>query len=208
MRSKSALGDTRPPLDPDLVVMKSGAAIWRNRIGAGQRIYAAAIRIGSVGPDRLCDQHTTADTIIKPRVHCDLAASIAEHDLVALIDSRSRGIGGMNQNLGSFLPRNRARSFGERRVEEIPRRRSREAERMSFVCLLDHIPMIWERRHALDRARPDRAAERHVRPIRLEAEFAVWPCETPDIMGGGKIGLTIDPAFRREFCKRAPTGCL
>src|SRR5260370_19767942 len=84
---RSELANTRSRLDPDLVVMKSGAAIWGDRIGAGQRIDAPAIRIGIVGPDRLCDQHTAADAVIKPRMEEDFAAPIAEHHFVAPLDS-------------------------------------------------------------------------------------------------------------------------
>src|SRR5260370_7726113 len=110
------LDDTRSQVDPDLVAMKSGAAIWRDRIGAGQCIDAPAIRIGVVGPDRLCDQHTTAHAVVKPRMEADLAASIAEHHLVAPDDPRSRGIGRMNQNLWPFLPPNPPPRFLKRPI--------------------------------------------------------------------------------------------
>lgn len=107
-------------LDPNFIIMKSGAAEWRDRIGTGQGIYAAAVRVGAIGPDRLSDQHAAADPVVKPRMEDDLATAIAEHDRIARGDSCSRGIGGMDQNLGPSFPRNRARRLSKRRVEEAP----------------------------------------------------------------------------------------
>ena len=86
----------RVQLDPNLIVMKSRAAVRRDRIGASQRIYTAAVRIRVIGPDRLSDQHTAADPVIKPRMEADLAALIAEHHRVVVTDSCGHGVNGMN----------------------------------------------------------------------------------------------------------------
>ena len=52
------------------------------------------------------------------------------------------------------------------------------------------------------------APKRHGRPVRLEAEFAVWIGKAVNVMGGGKIRLAVDPVFGFEFSERAPSGFL
>ena len=49
--------------DPDLVVVERRAAIGRDRVGAGQRVDAAAVGIGVVRPDRFRDQHAAAHAV-------------------------------------------------------------------------------------------------------------------------------------------------
>ncbi len=52
------------------------------------------------------------------------------------------------------------------------------------------------------------APERHFRPVRLEAEFAVRIGEAIEVVRGGEIRLAIDPAVRLEFGQRTPAGFL
>src|ERR1700722_3189551 len=50
------------------------------------------------------------------------------------------------------------------------------------------------------------ASERHLGPIRLEAEFAVGIGEAVEIVRSGKIRLAIDPAIGLERRQCAPAG--
>src|SRR5882724_3198116 len=49
--------------DPDLVVVERGAADRRHRLGAGERIDAAAANMGLVRVNRFRDQHAAAQAV-------------------------------------------------------------------------------------------------------------------------------------------------
>src|ERR1700731_30397 len=51
------------PTQPHLVVMERRAAIRRDRVGAGQRVDAAAVGVGRIGPHRFRDQHAAAHAV-------------------------------------------------------------------------------------------------------------------------------------------------
>src|SRR6202035_5818122 len=51
------------PAQPHLVVMERRAAIWRDRVGASERVDAAAVGVGGIGPDRFRDQHAAAHAV-------------------------------------------------------------------------------------------------------------------------------------------------
>ena len=110
--------------------------------------------------------------------------------------------------VGRTFPRQRTRRLVERRVEEAARRRRREPERMLVVRHLDDGPVIRQLRHLLDRPAGHGAAERHVRPVRLEAELAVRPVEAVDVVRRLEIRLAVDPALGFELGERAPAGLL
>ena len=48
--------------------MKRGAAEWRDGVGAGQRVDAAAVRIGIIGPDRFRNRHPATHAGKEPRM--------------------------------------------------------------------------------------------------------------------------------------------
>ena len=74
---------------------------------------------------------------------------------------------------------------------------------MGSVRIFDHIPVIRQRRHAVDRPSSDRAAERHVRPVRLEAEFAVGPGEAVHVVGAVELGLAVGSVYGMQVAPAA-----
>src|SRR5262245_9735471 len=73
--------------NPDLVVVKGGTAIRRDRIGPGERVDPAAVGVGGVGPDRFGYHDAPPHALEQPRVYPHLPAPIAEHDLGAIGDA-------------------------------------------------------------------------------------------------------------------------
>ena len=70
-----------------LLSWKAAPPIGRDRVGAGERVDAAAVRIGGVRPDRFRDQHAAPHAVEQLGVQTHLAARIAEHDRVAVGDA-------------------------------------------------------------------------------------------------------------------------
>src|SRR5258705_7832064 len=79
---------------------------------------------------------------------------------------------------------------------------------MDLIGLLDHLPMVGQGRHAVDRPRTIGVAKRNIWPIRLEAEFAVRPVEAAQVMRRLEVGLAVDPTIGLELRERAPSGFL
>src|SRR4029077_11838003 len=119
-----------------------------------------------------------------------LATLIADDDSCSIGDAVYRCVLRVNHHLGTPLFAERARCLVESRVEEIACRRCREAKRMGGIRLLDNVPMVWQLGHLVDRPGMIGTAERHIRPIRPEAELAVRPGKPLDVMGGFEIRLT------------------
>src|SRR6516164_11456600 len=101
-RSRTKLSVVLVPAwsDPYSVVMECCAAIGRDRIGPGECVDTAAIRIGVVRPDRLGDQHAAAHPCEDASVNLDFAASVAEHDRLAIGDSGGCRVVGMDHDFG------------------------------------------------------------------------------------------------------------
>src|SRR5580693_9699508 len=80
------------PTQPYLVVMERRAAIRRDRVGAGQRVDAAAVGVSRIRPQRFRDQHAAAHAAEYFCVNLHLAAAIAERHLFAIDDTERGGI--------------------------------------------------------------------------------------------------------------------
>ena len=193
---------------PHPIVVEGSAAERGDGVGAGQRVDAAAVGVGGIGPDRFRNQHAAAHAVENFGVDLHLAALVAERDVVAVGDAERRGVVGMDHHRGPTLAGERGWRFGEGRIEKAARRRRGQAERMLGVRLLDHLPMVGKFRNGGRRGCPVPAAERHFRPVRLETEFLVRISEAVEVMRGGEIRLAIDPAVSLDLGKRAPAGFL
>src|SRR6516165_9338143 len=68
--------------------------------------------------------------------------------------------------------------------------------------------MIRQRRHVSDGTGMPGTAERHLRPVRLEAELLVRPSEALDIVSRGKIRLAINPTLLLQLGERTPARVL
>src|SRR5215510_1666925 len=77
---------------------------------------------------------------------------------------------------------------------------------MLGVGLFDRSPVIWQRRHLVDRTAFARATEGHIRPIRLETKSCVRPRKTVKIMRLAERRLAIEPAIGGELGKRSTLG--
>ena len=70
---------------------------------------------------------------------------------------------------------------------------------MGLVRLLDRGPVIGQRRHLVPRPHQAGIAERHMRPVGLEVEFAVGMREAVEIMRGAEIRLQVAPQIGLEL---------
>src|SRR5262245_61071855 len=77
---------------------------------------------------------------------------------------------------------------------------------MLHVGLFDRSPVIWQRRHLVDRTTSVRATERHVRPIGLETKSPVRPRKSVKVMRLAEGRLAIEPTIGGEFGKRSTLG--
>src|ERR1700722_11639562 len=81
---------------PDLVVMECSAADRRHRLGAGERIDAAAADMGLVRVNGFRDQHATAQAVEQSCGQRGLAPDIAKRDGIAVRNPQLRRILGMD----------------------------------------------------------------------------------------------------------------
>src|ERR1700736_7003133 len=72
------------PFHPDPIVVEGGAAERRDRVGAGERIDAAAVLEARVGKYRFGDENPAPDAREHGGVQPHFTAPIAEPDLVAM----------------------------------------------------------------------------------------------------------------------------
>src|SRR5712675_3185488 len=86
----------RSLLDPDFVVVERRPTDRRHRLGAGERIDAAAADMGLVRLNRFRDQHAAAQAIEQFCGQRGLASDIAEGDGIAVGDRKLSRIGWMN----------------------------------------------------------------------------------------------------------------
>src|SRR6185312_4097573 len=77
---------------------------------------------------------------------------------------------------------------------------------MRLVGLLDRGPVVRQRRQSRYRAALVGAAERHVLPIGLEAEFPIRPGEAVEIVRLAERWLAVEPAVGLELGERAAPG--
>ena len=190
---------------PHLIIVERGAAERRHRVGAGECVDAAAVGVSRIRPDRFGDQHAAAHAVEQLGVQAHLTAAVAEHDRIAVGDGERCGILRIDHHHRPAFPGQRGRRLGETRIEKAARRRGGQPKRMLGVGLLDHGPVVGQRRNVRSMIAVP-AAERHGRPIRLEAELAVGIREALEIMRGGEIRLAVDPAVFFQFGERAPAG--
>src|ERR1700691_1913322 len=121
--------------------MKSGAAKRRHRVGARERVDAAAVRVSGIRPKRFRDQHAAANAVEQSRVQMHYAPPIAELDLVTINNAERIRVVGMNHHLRASFPRARSPRFGEARIEKATGRRCGEPERMLGIGFLNELPM-------------------------------------------------------------------
>ena len=135
------------------VVVEGGAAARRDRVGAGERVDAAAVAIGGIRPDRLGDQHPAAQAVEMPRVQAHLARAYCRAPTsVAVGDAVHGRVVRMDHHLGrpSF-----ARELGISVNVELRKPRAGEvASRNGCSASASSIdlPMIGQRRHGRDRS--------------------------------------------------------
>ena len=196
--------------DPDLVVVERRAAIRRDRVGAGHRVDAACRR----------DRRRSARSIPRSarrgaRLRTRGRAAAPARACCRSRPPRRRRCRAFAASSGWIItsgrPRFCAREVGVSLKVELRKPRDGEvASRIgcAVVGLLDDGPVVGQLRHLRDRAGVIGAAERHVRPVRLEAEFSVRIGEALDVVRGLEVRLAVDPFLALEPLKRAPAGFL
>ena len=133
-------------LHPHLVVVEGRAAIGRDRIRAGQRVDAAAVLEGCVAARSI---PRSARRGARRRTACACSRTSPRRCRARPCRrrrcARSAASSGWIITVGRPSLRARGRRLVEGRVEEVARRRGRQAERMLAVGLLDHLPMVRQR---------------------------------------------------------------
>ena len=145
--------------------MEDGAAARQTGIGARQQIDPDASLESMIGPQPFDNHNAPLQPVKAARVNDQAAAPVPDAHPVAVPYTQSGQYVRMNEGDGPALAGDTRRRVVEARVEERPRRRGDQPERLFGVTFVDDRDMVGERGQ-LPMLRPDR------RPIGAKMKFS------------------------------------